>query len=101
MNIEICLEAVKKDGLTLQYVPENIMNKNICLKAVRENRYALNFIPKNIKDYDFCLKAVKKDGLTLQYVHTICGKTKFFHKVNLDSFNVNLWLTLTECSRKF
>jgi hypothetical protein len=52
---------------------------------------------------EICLEMVKENGCVLKYVHSICGKTLFFHKVNLDSFikffqRKNL---ITECSKKY
>jgi hypothetical protein len=47
------------------------------------------FYENYVNSKEICLEAVNNNGLVLKYVHSICRKTLFFHKVNLDSFNVN------------
>lgn len=63
-TLEKCLEAVKKNGLSLQYV-EN-QTDEICLAAVTENGWALQFVKDQTPE--ICLAAVKQNGLALEYV---------------------------------
>jgi hypothetical protein len=58
------------------------------------------FYKNYVNSKEIYLKIVKTNGMALKYVHSLCGKTLFFHKVNLDSFikffqRKNL---ITECS---
>jgi len=46
---EICLEAVKRRGLALKYVPEALKTEAICLAAVRINGYAIKYVPIKLK----------------------------------------------------
>jgi hypothetical protein len=39
---QMCLEAVKQNGLALQYVKEQ--TQEICLTAVGQNGYALSYV---------------------------------------------------------
>ena len=61
---EICLIAVKKYGLALQFV--NVKTKEICLIAVQQNGLALQFV--NVKTKEICLAAVQQNGLALRLV---------------------------------
>lgn len=86
----ICMEAVKQDGLLLNYV--KCKSESICLEAVKQNGNAFKFVPKNMHselllinvlkkcallqgiDNDLqtpliCLEAVKFNGLQLAYVN--------------------------------
>ncbi len=58
------LEAVRKDGLALQYVHNQ--TSEICLAAVKKDGYALKYVKDQTPE--ICLAAVKKDGYALQYV---------------------------------
>ena len=40
-NEEEALAAVRQDGRTLEYVPENLRTVELCLEAVKENGMAL------------------------------------------------------------
>ncbi len=65
---EICLEAVKQNGLALQYVHKQ--TKEICLTAVKQNRYALMFVNVENPDIypDICVEALKQDIWTSIYL---------------------------------
>jgi len=43
---EEALEAVKKDGLTLQYVPEKLKTLELCLEAVKNRPTAIEQVPE-------------------------------------------------------
>ena len=70
---EICLEAVKNDGMSLQFV-KNQTNE-ICLLAVQQNGMALQFV-KN-QTHEICLLAVKQNGMALQFVNDKENKLLF------------------------
>jgi hypothetical protein len=58
----ICLFAVKKNGLALEFVQEQ--TPEICQTAVNTSSEALQFV-KN-QTTDICLAAVNRDGLALR-----------------------------------
>ena len=68
----ICLEAVKKNGGALNYVPEELKTYELCLEAVAaeayDSDYALNYVPEKHKTAELCLVAVKKAGWALEFV---------------------------------
>lgn len=49
-DFEIAMEAVKHDGLALQYASDNMRaNKDVVLEAVKQNPEAIKFASRNIK----------------------------------------------------
>jgi hypothetical protein len=48
-NINICMLAVKNNGLALDFVPYNLRenNETLCLEAVKQNSKAINYVPNN------------------------------------------------------
>ena len=60
-----CLEAVKQNCSTLQYVRNQ--TEKICLEAVKQNGYALAYVRNQTEE--ICLEAVKQDYDALQYVN--------------------------------
>ena len=59
-----CLEAVKRDGFTLEYVKEQ--THEICLEAVKQTVFALRFVIDQTPE--ICLAAVKQNGYALAFV---------------------------------
>lgn len=47
---ETCLLAVKVDGLTLEFVPEEVKDKEVCLTAVKNTKAALPYVPEQFRD---------------------------------------------------
>ena len=65
---EECLEAVKRDGCVLQFVPRHLRTELLCLEAVKQNGWALDYVPEHLRTKELCLIAVKRDGCVLQFV---------------------------------
>ena len=61
---EICIEAVKQNGKALQFVKEQ--TSEICIQAINSNGLALQFVKEQTSE--MCMEAVKKNGWALQYV---------------------------------
>lgn len=61
---DICLEAVKQDGLVLDKIKEK--THEICLAAVDNNGLALKFVEEQTEE--ICLVAVKNNHLAYDYV---------------------------------
>jgi cytochrome oxidase Cu insertion factor (SCO1/SenC/PrrC family) len=61
---EVCIAAIKRNGLALKYVINQ--TNEICLAAVKQNGHALNYVIN--KTDEICLAAVKQNGYALNYV---------------------------------
>ncbi len=62
------LEAVRKDGLSIRFVPSALLTKAVCVEAVRRSPRALPFVPDEFKTPAVCLYAVKGCGRFLKFV---------------------------------
>jgi len=56
---EEALEAVKRNGLALKYVPDNLKTMKLCLKAVKQDEEALQFVPEELQE-EVCRRLRKK-----------------------------------------
>jgi hypothetical protein len=63
-DYDYCLEAVKRNSFSLQYVKEQ--TEAICLEAVKQDGESLKYVKEQTEA--ICLEAVKVDGESLQYV---------------------------------
>lgn len=61
---EICLAAVKKDGMALEYVKNR--TPEICLAAVKNYGFALRYV--NNPTFEICMAAVMQDGNALAFI---------------------------------
>ncbi len=61
---EICLAAVKKDGIVLEFVKEQ--NLEICLAAVKQDGWSLYYVKEQTPE--ICLAAVSQEGVALLHV---------------------------------
>jgi hypothetical protein len=43
------LENVKKDGMTLSLVPENLKTLDMCIRAVKHDSRAIEYVPKSLR----------------------------------------------------
>lgn len=68
----ICLEAVKRDGLDLHYVPANkfieATYQKIYATAVNQNGGALAHVPEDERTEHLCFDAVRQNGAALRLV---------------------------------
>lgn len=60
------LAAVKINGMCIGLIPD--LTHEICLAAVKQNGLALQFVPLEIKDDEVCLAAVKQDMKATKYI---------------------------------
>jgi len=68
-TVEKALTAVRQDGMTLEYVPENLKTAELCLEAVKQDGTALQYVPLELRTAKLCLEAVDQQyGMALQYV---------------------------------
>ena len=47
---ELCMAAVKKDGMVLGYLDDLDKTPEICREAVKQNREAIQFVPPALRD---------------------------------------------------
>jgi hypothetical protein len=68
-NRDICFWAVEQNGMALQFVLYDFENDNceIAYEAVTQNGMALEFAENCNQDYGVCEEAVKQNGLALQF----------------------------------
>ncbi|MDR2719167.1 MAG: DUF4116 domain-containing protein [Treponema sp.] len=61
----VCLEAVRNFGLALSNVPEKHKTAELCLEAVRQEGFALEDVPEELRTAELCFEAVRNDGIAL------------------------------------
>ena len=59
---EVCLEAIGKNGLALEFVPDALKTKELCLEAVKQDIEALKYVPEKLKTPELCFDAVKRSA---------------------------------------
>lgn len=67
-HYDICFDAVKQNGMALQFVNNRFQEEYLCLEAVKQNGLALQFVKDELKTYDVCFAAVEQNGLALQFI---------------------------------
>jgi hypothetical protein len=86
-TIEVCLAAVKQEGLSIQFVPDEKRTPEICSAAVTDYENTIEFLNDEQKSLDVCLIAVSKNISLLSYVNNIdhiimiCRKLEIYDKV--------------------
>ncbi len=65
---ELCMKAVRENGLMLSEVPASIMSEEICLEAVKDAPQALALAPDGFRTHAVCLAAVGRQGNLLRFV---------------------------------
>lgn len=98
------LDAVNRNGLYLQYIGEEVQTEEICLAAVRQNGLALKYVKDQTNK--ICLEAVEKTGGALQYVenqtNAICSVAVNKNIWNLKHVKIltdTIWLTAVAKNR--
>lgn len=54
--------AVEQQGLSIAYIPLDLVTYDLCRRAVRQNARCLSKIPAEYIDYELCLEAVHQVG---------------------------------------
>ena len=65
---ELCMLAVKQNGLALQYIPATIQTKELCEEAVKQNGLALVYVSMGLQSADIRKIAVQQNGFAIKYV---------------------------------
>ena len=64
-TFEEAMDAVKKDGRALQFVPEALKTEELCVEAVRQDGTALKFVPQEMQTsamVDVAARQIVNDG---------------------------------------
>ncbi|EFC46582.1 predicted protein [Naegleria gruberi] len=66
---DIVLEAVKQDGLVIEYVPEHLKDREIVMEAIKNSKYScvLQHAPTFSNDKEVILLAAKNSGFSFSY----------------------------------
>ena len=76
------MTAVKKDGLSIQFVfPKSLRTNDICLEAVKQNPESIKYIEN--PSLEVCLEAVRRRPTVLCFIH---NQTQ---KICLEAMNTN------------
>ena len=65
---EVCLQAVKKYGRALEYVPDELKTPELCTEAVKNSPFALEYVPESLRTIEICTDAVVADNRCFEYV---------------------------------
>lgn len=65
---ELCLAAVKHDGLALKLLPDDILNDEIILEAIKQNVDVIKIVNPLLLTREMCTVAVSKTGKLLEHV---------------------------------
>ena len=61
----LCLAAVEKDGLNLQFVPDELRTLELCLVALQKNCLPFEFVPEQLRETEEICVAVVSDPFAL------------------------------------
>jgi len=65
---EMCLAAVEKFGMALEFIPYDMRTQEICLAAIRQNSNARMFVPTHQMTYDIYYAIVQQKPEFIQHV---------------------------------
>lgn len=80
MTPEVCLFAVKENGLLLKRIPKKLHSKEICLEAVKENGLALKYVSRKIIDNTIWIAAIQSNGVSIKYVPEKLRSIKMYNE---------------------
>ena len=79
---ELCLEAVKKNGLALKHVDNK--THEICLEAVKQNGMALKRVPRSIQTLPIAIAALKQNPECRKYLAVKFQKPEVYKAAGCD-----------------
>lgn len=82
---EVCLEAIKSEGLAIAFVDESMQTDELCLLAVKNDGRALQFIKNQTEE--ICLSALKEDELALPFLNISTPNLRAYIKAHFKSDN--------------
>lgn len=71
---DICLTAVKNNGMAIEFIPDNLRDSVLCTEAVKTSNGAIKYLQKQ-QTFELCLLAAKGNGHTIQF-----AKNEFINK---------------------
>ena len=60
LSTELCMEAVRHDGLAYKYIPEDLWTPELCLASVSKKASSIEYIPRSMVTKDLCECVAKK-----------------------------------------
>ena len=60
--------ATSSPGCVLGYVPSQLMSRDICMRAVRLDGLSLRWVRKDLMDLEMCIEAMRDDKRAIKYV---------------------------------
>ena len=61
LTYDMCVSAIKNNGLELQYVTPDIITYDLCVSAIKNNGLALRYVPDIYRTYEIQIMAVKQN----------------------------------------
>ena len=65
---ELCLEACRRDGQAVRFVPEGLLTEEMCIEAAKESFFSLKFMPERFKTPAVCREAALHGGMALREI---------------------------------
>lgn len=66
--MELCVDALSRNGNALLLVPVPLRTEGLCLLAVSMNPLAIQFVPEDVRIEALCIAAVKGSPWALTYI---------------------------------
>ncbi|MCR5260177.1 MAG: DUF4116 domain-containing protein [Desulfovibrio sp.] len=58
---ELCMEAVRRNGATLRFVPKELKTPDMCTVAVESAGEAVKFVPPPLRTPELCFKGTMNE----------------------------------------
>lgn len=68
IDYDMCVDAVKLNGLELKFVPEGLLSDELVSMAVDQNTSALEFVPAKMQTKELCWNALKRNVNALKFI---------------------------------
>lgn len=72
LTYPLCETAIENNGMNLQYVPIELIDRNLCELAVKNDPLSLEYVPKKFlrgkKGKELCELAISLDGFAIEFV---------------------------------
>jgi hypothetical protein len=65
---DLARALVQKNGLFLDYVPEEFITAELCMEAVKQTPLALDLVPEQYKTEELCFAIIRQDGKSIKYI---------------------------------
>ena len=62
-RVELCREAIRRNGLMISHVPSELASKELCLEAIAQNVQAVLFAPAKLRTPALWLAAMRRSSI--------------------------------------